>query len=140
MSESKVREMTGNTEPKFIRDVQAEPDMAITFPREGHEEMLEKLFAGLHVCCDICGARFPMWPAAEYADHMITQHASEITIQQTRGMGMLTEPGFFGPAHSQWVQMHLLGKVAVRRRAFELNLWTKQSSALPAERRIVEPN
>jgi hypothetical protein len=71
--------------------------------------------------CELCGMEFPLWPIRHWAAHYVHVHHAEITIQQSGGVATLVTDDFTaGVQH--WFGATLLGRVNVRRRAFELGL------------------
>ena len=117
-------------EPAWIRDVQARNfELTIT-----SSDQIAEVCEGQSLHCELCGARFPLWPPKEWGAHWITEHVAEITLQQHAGSALLCATGF-NEAQRVFFQNQFLTRTALRRRAHELGL-----VKFPERRLIVPPS
>lgn len=106
-------------EPAWIRDAQ--------IARIGFDESLNargfdwiaEICDGERTFCEYCGAIFPLWPPKGWADHILTEHATVLTIQARTGTSEMCSDR---PNETQttYFAMMFAQRVNLRRRAWQL--------------------
>src|ERR1700688_161667 len=81
VSDTTIGSPDAPAEPAWIRDCAAAevtfdvPDAA-SLPR-----IIAEICEGETICCETCGKVCPLWPMKEWADHQVTEHGDNMTIQ-----------------------------------------------------------
>jgi len=110
---------TDPPEPAWIRDVSAAEIECTPRRPDLIQQMLSEICEGEISYCEHCGAGFPMWPPKGWADHLMTEHADNLTIQARTGTAMFCADDADHIQQSFFVAM-IITRVSMRRRAWKL--------------------
>jgi len=104
-----------------VRDVLAAAiDIDIRDP-EKYAGIVAEICEGEKSFCEHCGAEAPLWPTKQWADHILTEHGPNLTIQARSGTSMMCEDKI-NQAQQIFFSMMLGARVSMRRRAWQRNL------------------
>lgn len=113
-------------EPEWIRDprvavVDAKPNLHGTEAERFKQlsQMCAEICEGETVCCEFCGAPFPMWPAVDISDHALRAHAENLTIFARAMLTVLCSPEL-EQQHQMLFSMNFNARISMRRRAWKL--------------------
>jgi hypothetical protein len=108
-----------SSEPSWIRDSQIiEIQLSPADPAK-FLKMVAEICEGENSFCEHCGEKFPMWPTKAWADHLITEHGPNLTIQVRTGTAAMCQDEI-GPAQQVFFSMMFGSRVSMRRRAWKL--------------------
>lgn len=107
------------SEPSWLRDVQAATvDFHIPAGADVRE-VCQKICEGEKIFCEYCGAEFVFWPMKDWADHQISEHGANMTIQVRSGNALLCL-NEFNMAMQALFNAQFTARVSMRRRAWKL--------------------
>jgi hypothetical protein len=126
--------MDHENEPAWIRDnrtagVGFDPKL----DEKPHHEWIGEICAGEKSYCEQCGAEFPLWPTKGWADHLLTEHSDNLTIQARTGTSLMCSDEL-NDAQVNFFAMMFASRVGMRRRAWKLGY-----AAVKDGPRIVRP-
>jgi hypothetical protein len=107
------------SEPLWLRDMQAatvEFDIPVS---ADIRKVLENICEGEKIFCEYCGAEFVFWPMKDWADHQISEHGANMTIQVRSGNALLCQHEF-NEAMQALFSAQFTARVSMRRRAWKL--------------------
>jgi hypothetical protein len=108
-----------DSEPAWLRDNQiVKVEFNESLNARGVDWIAE-ICAGEIQCCEHCGRAFPLWPPQGWADHVLENHATELTRQARQGMSQMSETAP-NDMHTTFFAMTFAQRVSMRRRAWQL--------------------
>lgn len=109
-----------NGEPPWIRDNQAAfVSFDPALDARPHAEWIGEICAGENSFCEQCGEKFAMWPPKAWADHLMTVHGDQLTIQARTGTSLMCADEL-NDCQSNFFAMMFQSRVSMRRRAWKL--------------------
>jgi hypothetical protein len=108
-------------EPVWIRDVMAASIDIISFDPSKVPIIVAGICEGEKSYCEYCGAEASLWPTKQWADHILTAHGDNLTIQTRTGTSMMCEDSI-NHAQQVFFSMMLSARVSMRRRAWKRGL------------------
>lgn len=119
----------GAPEPSWLRDLEG-AEIVLYIPLAELPVIMGQLFEGQAIHCEHCGQKFALWPVSQFAQHIVSIHDDQNTVQQMRGMSMLagSVSPESGAAFAQFAQMQLTSRVSVRRKAWRMGILARMVS------------
>lgn len=119
MSEKPGHFLIDTSEPAWIRDASAAVVDIDSSQPEKIPQMIAEICAGEFSYCEHCGFSAPFWPTKQWADHILTEHAVNLTIQARTGTSQLCDEGI-NQSQQLFFSMMFGARVSMRRRAWKL--------------------
>lgn len=120
MGQMNPTEKAHEDEPAWIRDNQI---AQVTFDEKLNARpnagWIGEVCEGEKSHCEQCGESFPMWPTKAWADHLVTAHADNLTIQARTGTSLLCADRI-NDAQVSFFAMMFASRTSMRRRAWKL--------------------
>jgi hypothetical protein len=108
-----------DADPSWIRDIQV-ATVEFDIPASADiRKVLENICEGEKIFCEYCGAEFVFWPMKDWADHQISEHGANMTIQVRSGNALLCQHEF-NEAMQALFNAQFTARVSMRRRAWKL--------------------
>jgi len=108
-----------STEPVWIRDALA-AELEVS-DQSNAVQIVAQICEGEKSYCEHCGADFDMWPTKTWADHILTEHSDNLTIQARTGTSLMCDERC-NEAQQLFFSMMLGARVSMRRRAWQRGL------------------
>jgi hypothetical protein len=106
-------------EPAWIRDTEAGDITIGTADLSVLPQTMAAICEGEKWFCDICGHENALWPTRQWADHILTEHAGDLTIGSRTRLSSLCESAL-NPYQQNFFSMVFCCRLSMRRRAWKL--------------------
>jgi hypothetical protein len=106
-------------EPAWIRDTDAGDITIGTNDLSVLPQTMAAICEGEKYFCERCGAEFALWPTRGWADHLLVDHAGDLTIMSRTGASIMCQSDL-PPAQQTFFSMMFSFRVSMRRRAWKL--------------------